>query len=87
MSRIPKPNDADIIELIVSVVVDEPVQGVMGGGDMGVEGERGHLSRGLDTSSGGTWPGEDIALRGESIDRRDAEEPILTKDLSLETGP
>jgi hypothetical protein len=87
MSRIPKPDDAVIMELMVSVVVDEAVQGVMGGGDRGVEGDRGHFNRGLDISSGGTWPGEDSPLRGESIDRRDAEEPFFIKDLSLETGP
>jgi hypothetical protein len=87
MSRIPKPDDAFIMELIVSVVVDEAVQGVMGGGDKGVEGDRGHLNRGLDISSAGTWPGEDSPLRGEPIDLRDAEEPFFTNDLSLETGP
>lgn len=54
MSRIPKPDEALIIELMVSVVVDDAVQGVMGGGDIGVDGERGHLNRGLDASSGGT---------------------------------
>lgn len=87
MRRIPNPDDAVIIELMVSVVVDEAVQGVIGGGDNGVEGDRGHLNRGLVISSGGTWPGDDNPLRGESIDRRDAEEPFLINDLSLETGP
>lgn len=85
----PKPDD-DMMELMVSVVVDEAVPGVMGGGDRGVVGERGHLNRELGVSGGGAKPGEDIPLRGESIDRAGVGplyELASTNDLSFDMGP
>ena len=82
------PNMADdIAELIVSVVVvEDAVHGVMGGGDRGVAGDRGHLSLGLDVSSvGGACLGEGIPKRsgvGPSY-----EAPDRTSCLKAVTGP
>lgn len=68
MRRIPNSDDG-IMELMVSVVVDEAVQGVMGGGDSGVAGESGHLNLGLRGLNAEPDPGDSTPICGESIVR------------------
>lgn len=92
--RIPKPSSGSWpkASVVVGVVV---VQGVIGGTDMGVNGLKGHQSRGLETSNGGEKAGDETLLRTESLDLprptaevvRSCNDPDRTSCLSVEANP